>query len=141
MNYNSLFDLIYSTEISEATKDSIIDRIDFPINESAEVQPIVETYIDLLDTLVLSTASEALIYNIIDEVFSSVDEAIINEVSDEWIKRKTEAGLQSRKETLDKANKSVKSGVIGLSQLRNQEKAQQRYNKGVQLKLPRRQVS
>ena len=116
MNYNSLFDLIYSTEISEATKDSIIDRIDFPINESAEVQPIVETYIDLLDTLVLSTASEALIYDIIDEVFSSVDEAIINEVSDQWIKRKTEAGLQSRKETLDKANKSVKSGVIGLSQ-------------------------
>lgn len=132
MNYNSLFNLIYSTEISEATKDSIIGRIDFPIYESTEVQPIVETYIDLLDTLVLSTASEALIYNIIDEVFLSVDEAIINEVSDEWVKRKTEAGLKSRKETLDKANKSLKSGAIGLSQFRNQEKAQQRYDKGVE---------
>ena len=133
MNYEALFNLMYSTEISEATKESIISNLDFSICESTEgTLPVMEAYIDLLDTLVLSTASEALIYDIIDEVFSSVDEAIINEVSDQWIKRKTEAGLKSRKETLDKANKSLKSGAIGLSQFRNQEKAQQRYDKGVE---------
>ena len=182
MNYNSLFDFLYSTEISEATKVDVVSKMDEPIQESKKHvvfkqdledanirklkrdnpnilyvedeyldidgsqaakrkrmedkvnknEALVETYIDLLDTLVLSTASEALIYDIIDEVFSSVDEAIINEVSDQWIKRKTEAGLKSRKETLDKANKSLKSGAIGLSQFRNQEKAQQRYDKGVE---------
>ena len=64
MNYIALFNLLYSTEISEATKDEIVNKINTSISESYEVKPIVETYLELLDTLVFSTASESLIYNI-----------------------------------------------------------------------------
>ena len=130
MNYASLFNILYSVEISEDTKTDIINKIDYPVQEAYEVEPLVETYLELIDTLVFSTASEALIYNIIDETFASLSEEFINEVSNEWIKRKTEAGLKSREQAVKRANDSVKSGVIGLSQLNRQDKAQQRLDKG-----------
>ena len=130
MNYASLFNILYSVEISEDTKTDIINKIDYPVQEAYEVEPLIETYLELIDTLVFSTASEALIYNIIDETFASLSEEFINEVSNEWIKRKTEAGLKSREQAVKRANDSVKSGVIGLSQLNRQDKAQQRLDKG-----------
>ena len=126
MNYNSLFNLLYSTEISEATKEDIINKIQEPIIESCEVEPLVETYLELLDTLVYSTASESLIYNIIDETFSQLSEEAINEVSDEWIKRKTEAGLKSR----EKAYNQAKGNIVGLSSLNRASKARERLERG-----------
>lgn len=126
MNYNSLFNLLYSTEISEATKADIINKIQEPIIESCEVEPLVETYLELLDTLVYSTASESLIYNIIDETFSQLSEETINEVSDEWIKRKTEAGLKSR----EKAYNQAKGNIVGLSSLNRASKAGERLERG-----------
>lgn len=130
MNYNSLFNLLYSTEISEATKAEIISKIQEPIVESCEVESLVETYLELLDTLVYSTASESLIYNIIDETFSQLSEEAINEVSDEWVKRKVQDSMAARKGAADAANKSVKGGVVGLSQLRRQDQAQSNLEKG-----------
>jgi len=130
MNYNSLFNLLYSTEISEATKAEIINKIQEPIIESCEAEPLVETYLELLDTLIYSTASESLIYNIIDSTFSQLSEEAINEVSDEWVKRKVESGMKARQSAADAANRSVKSGVIGLSQLRKQDKAQSNLERG-----------
>ena len=130
MDYQTLFNLLYSTEISEATKDEIISKIGEPIEESAEVDELAETYMELLDTLVFSTASEELIDNIIEETFSSLDEEFINEVSDEWVKRKVQGSMAARRAAADSANKSVKSGVIGLSQIRRQDKAQQDLAKG-----------
>ena len=130
MNYNSLFNLLYSTEISEATKAEIISKLNQPIEESVEVQPLVETYLELLDTLVFSTASEALIYNIIDETFSSLDEEFINEVSNEWVKRKVQDSMAARKAAADKADKSIKGGVIGLSQIRKHDIAHNNLEKG-----------
>lgn len=130
MNYNSLFNILYSTGISEATKAEIINRIQEPVLESCEAEPLVETYLELLDTLVYSTASESLIYNIIDEAFSQLSEEVINEVSDEWVKRKVQDSMAARKGAVDAANKSVKSGVVGLSQLRRQDQAQSNLEKG-----------
>ena len=130
MDYIALFNLLYSTEISEATKDEIVNKINTNISESYEVKPIVETYLELLDTLVFSTASEALIYNIMDETFSQLSEETINEVSDEWVKRKVGDSLKARQSAVDSANKSVKSGVVGLSQLRRQDQAQQNLDRG-----------
>ena len=130
MNYKSLFNLLYSTEISEATKAEIIDKIQEPVLESCEAEPLVETYLELLDTLVYSTASESLIYNIIDETFSQLSEEVINEVSDEWVKRKVQDSMAARKGAADAANRSVKSGVVGLSQLRKQDQAQSNLEKG-----------
>lgn len=126
MNYNSLFNLLYSTEISEATKADIINKIQEPIIESYEVEPLVETYLELLDTLVYSTASESLIYNIIDETFSQLSEEAINEVSDNWIKRKTEAGLKSR----EKAYNQAKGNIVGLASLNRASKARERLERG-----------
>ena len=130
MDYTALFNLLYSTEISEATKDEIVNKINTSISESYEVKPIVETYLELLDTLVFSTASESLIYNIIDETFSQLSEETINEVSNEWIKKKVGDSLKARQSAVDSANKSVKSGVVGLSQLRRQDQAQQNLDRG-----------
>jgi hypothetical protein len=130
MNYTALFNLLYSTEISEATKFEIINKIDQPIQESTNVEPLMETYMEFLDTLVYSTASEALIYNIIDETFAELDEDFINEVSDEWVKRKTEAGLKQREQAHRAAQDSVKSGVIGLSQLNRQAATKAKLDKG-----------
>ena len=130
MDYTALFNLLYSTEISEATKDEIVNKINTSISESYEVKPIVGTYMELLDTLVFSTASESLIYNIIDEAFSQLSEETINEVSNEWVKRKVGDSLKARQSAVDSANKSVKSGVVGLSQLRRQDQAQQKLDRG-----------
>lgn len=130
MDYTALFNLLYSTEISEATKDEIINKINAGISESYEVKPIVGTYMELLDTLVFSTASESLIYNIIDETFSQLSEEVINEVSNEWVKKKVGDSLKARQSAVDSANKSVKSGVVGLSQLRRQDQAQQNLDRG-----------
>ena len=132
MNYIALFNLLYSTEISEATKDEIVNKINTSISESYEVKPIVETYLELLDTLVFSTASESLIYNIIDEAFSQLSEETINEVSNEWVKKKVGDSLKARQSAVDSANKSVKSGIIGLSQLNRQSQAQSNLEKGQQ---------
>ena len=130
MNYIALFNLLYSTEISEATKDEIVNKINTNISESYEVKPIVGTYMELLDTLVFSTASESLIYNIIDEAFSQLSEETINEVSNEWVKKKVGDSLKARQSAVDSANKSVKSGVVGLSQLRRQDQAQSNLERG-----------
>lgn len=130
MNYNSLFNLLYSTEISEATKAEIVSKLNQPIEESVEVQPLVETYLELLDTLVFSTASESLIYNIIDETFSQLDEEFINEVSNEWVKRKVQDSMAARKAAADSADKSIKGGVIGLSQIRKHDIAHNNLEKG-----------
>ena len=130
MDYIALFNLLYSTEISEATKDEIINKINAGISESYEVKPIIGTYMELLDTLVFSTASESLIYNIIDEAFSQLSEEVINEVSNEWVKKKVGDSLKARQSAVDSANKSVKSGVVGLSQLRRQDQAQQNLDRG-----------
>ena len=132
MDYTALFNLLYSTEISEATKDEIINKINAGISESYEVKPIVGTYMELLDTLVFSTASESLIYNIIDEAFSQLSEEVINEVSNEWVKKKVGDSLKARQSAVDSANKSVKSGIIGLSQLNRQSQAQSNLEKGQQ---------
>ena len=132
MNYIALFNLLYSTEISEATKDEIVNKINTNISESYEVKPIVGTYMELLDTLVFSTASESLIYNIIDEAFSQLSEETINEVSNEWVKKKVGDSLKARQSAVDSANKSVKSGIIGLSQLNRQSQAQSNLEKGQQ---------
>jgi hypothetical protein len=130
MDYTALFNLLYSTEISEATKDEIVSKINTSISESYEVKPIVETYLELLDTLVFSTASESLIYNIIDEAFSQLSEETINEVSNEWVKKKVGDSLKARQSAVDSANKSVKSGIVGLSQLHRQDQAQQNLDRG-----------
>ena len=113
MNYNELFDVIYSTKLLESVKEAVLSNIQQSIVEDNNCSPIVETYLDLIDTLTFSTVSEDKIQSILDEVFENVDEAIINEVSDEYIKRKAQAGLKQR----EKAYKEVSSNPVGLSQI------------------------
>ena len=137
MDYNSLFNLLYSTEISENTKSDIINRMSLPVFEATEETSIVETYLELLDTLVYSSASEALIYNIIDETFANLDEEFINEVSNAWVKRKTEAGLKAR----EKAYNQARSNVIGLSSLNKASKAYDKLERGQQQVANRTKVT
>lgn len=131
MNYNELFDLIYSTRLPESLKEAVIDRLPLEMisEDFSELEPATEAYLEFLDTLVFSTASEALIEDIIDETLENVDEDVINEVSDAWVKRKIQAGLNNGLKQREKAYKESSSNVIGLSSLDKASKAEDRLNR------------
>ena len=130
MDYNSLFNFLYSTKVSESTKTEVAKKIEQPIEESSANNPLTETYLELLDTLAFSRISEDVANFVIDKTFNNLSEDFINEVSNEWIKRKVQDSLTSRKNAVDNANKSVKSGIVGLSQLRRQDQAQKSLEAG-----------
>ena len=115
MTYEDLFDLIYSTRISESLKNTTLSQYSCPIEEAVEE---VNPYIELLDTLVNSSISEELLYSIIDETFSTLDEEVINEVSDQWIKGKVDNAVK-------KAHAGTKDAV-GLNAFRNYDKTMDR---------------
>ena len=115
MNYIELFNLLYSTRISESLKETIINKLEnYPITEEInECSSEVEACIQLVDTLAESSITEDVMFSAIEEAFSKMDEEFINEVSDEYIKRKAQAGLKQR----EKAYKEVSSNPVGLSQI------------------------
>ena len=89
MKYNSLFNLLYSVRISEATKEAILSSMEFPITESVEISEATIPYIEFLDTLAYSNISEELTNSIIEEVFSELDEAFVEEIYETYIKVKS----------------------------------------------------
>ena len=128
----ALFDVLYSTEIPECIKEAVLDVVNcysFEISESY-VSEEVNSFIEFLDSMVYSSASEELIEEVLDEALPYMSEDFINEVSDEWVNRKVQDSLAARKSAADATDKSVKSGLVGLSQLRNQDQAHQHLDAG-----------
>ena len=128
----ALFDVIYSVDIPVEIKEAALDVAEFfpiGINEDC-VSEEVNSFIEFLDSIVYSSASEELVEQLLDEVLPTLDEAFINEVSDEWVKRKVQDSMAARKSAADSADRSVKSGIVGLSQLRRQDQAQQNLEAG-----------
>ena len=125
MDYNKIFDISYSTSIPESLKNKILfELLEVPVLESAEqVNPLVENYIQLLDTLIFSTVSEDKMNSVIDEVFSTLDEEFINEVSAEFIKQKAQNSLINRQRAFDNAKQDYRAAKTGLKDSNKEFKA------------------
>jgi hypothetical protein len=98
MNYKEIFEVAYSTKISEKAKDIVFEKLcnKVEISES-EVNPQVEACLEVLDSLIYSTASKELMENIIDEMFYNASEEFINEISAEFVRKKAEDALAKRR--------------------------------------------
>ena len=126
MNYTELFNLLYSTRISESLKDTIINKLEYtPITEEVnECSSEVEACIQLIDTLAESSISEEVMFSVLDETFSFMNEEFIDEVFGEYIKRKADEYMKKR------AYNKAASNVIGLGDtFKKAEEAGDAYDK------------
>ena len=138
MEYNknditeALFDVIYSSDIPVEIKEATLDIVDcFPVEiDESYVSEEVNSFMEFLDSLVYSSASKELIEQLLDEVSYSLNEDFINEVSNEWVKRKVQNAMDARRSAVDKANRSVRGGVVGLTQVSNQDQAESHLKAG-----------
>ena len=121
--YIDLFNLAYSTSISESVKNEIIDSIGLPIFESEiEVPEDIYESIYFLDELAYSDMSEELISSIIDDVFEGFSEEYLEEVYEAYVRAKAlmyisegaaPIGLTGlRKEFNDVANEKPKKSLF-----------------------------
>ena len=89
VNYKELFDLAYSTRISESLKDEILTIVELPIQESTiELPQDIYESIYFLDNLAYSNMSEDLANEMIDRVFEGCSEEYIEEVYEAYIQAK-----------------------------------------------------
>ena len=90
VNYIELFNLAYSTSISESVKEEIINNIKLPIFESEiEISENIYESIYFLDELAYSNMSEELVNSIIDDVFEGFSEEYLEEVYEAYVRAKT----------------------------------------------------
>lgn len=89
VNYKELFDLAYSTRISESLKDEILSIVELPIQESTiELPQDIYESIYFLDTLAYSSMSEDLANEMIDRVFEDYSEEYLEQVYEAYIQAK-----------------------------------------------------
>ena len=87
--YIDLFNLAYSTSISESLKSEILESTNLPLFES-EITISEDIYesIYFLDELAYSNMSEGLINSIIDDVFEGCSEEYLEEVYEAYVRAK-----------------------------------------------------
>ena len=88
LDYNKLFDVAYSDTLPEAVKASIfenvLESIGAELNESLQTED--SYYASFLNTLINSTITEACLYDVIETTFSSLSEAEVEVLTEEFIK-------------------------------------------------------
>lgn len=88
VNYNELFNFLYSTRIPESLKDEVLNTIELPIQESIELPSYIHECVNFLDTLAYSNMSEELTNELIDSVFEGCSEEFMEEVLEAYIQIK-----------------------------------------------------
>lgn len=89
VNYKELFDLAYSTRISESLKDEILTIVELPIQESTiELPQDIYESIYFLDNLAYSNMSEDLANEMIDRVFEGCSEEYLEQVYEAYVQAK-----------------------------------------------------
>ena len=128
---NEVFDVAQSTALPDDIKYELLGLFEEPVKENIneEVSTKLTPYVELLNTLTESSISKELFEEIITDVFSGLDEAFINEVSDEFVRQKAQGVLKQR----EKAYKEAKGNVIGLSSLEKANRAQARMERAKSL--------
>ena len=87
--YIDLFNLAYSTTISESVKEEIINHIELPLTEAAfEISDSAYESIVFLDSMAYSDMSEAVVNELIDRVFQGCNEEYLEEVYEAYIRVK-----------------------------------------------------
>lgn len=133
MNYEELFNLSYSSRIPESLKETVLKNLELSISEEIEISEDVIPYIEVLNLLSFSNASEELTNSIIEEVFSGLSEEFIEEVYEGYIKVRvtdylSEAyqyiGLSRMKDDWDKADKA--EAAAKAQQAQKEQQAQQK---------------
>ncbi len=85
VDYNKLFDVLYSDTIPMTVKESIVENVKEQINEDifeAEENP----YINILNNLVYSEMSESTTNELIDKIFGNLSENEIEAITNKFIK-------------------------------------------------------
>ena len=87
--YIDLFNLAYSTSISESLKSEILESTNLPLFESEiTIDKDIYESIYFLDELAYSNMSEGLINSIIDDVFEGCSEEYLEEVYEAYVRAK-----------------------------------------------------
>lgn len=88
VNYNELFNFLYSTRIPESLKDEVLNTVELPIQESIELPSYMYECVNFLDTLAYSNMSEELVNELIDNVFEGCSEEFMEEVLEAYTRVK-----------------------------------------------------
>ena len=88
INYSELFNVAYSTSISEDVKEAIFSKVNMLISEAKETSES-RSYINFLDSMAFSGMSEELTDEIIERVLGNLDESFVEEIYEEYIRVKS----------------------------------------------------
>lgn len=136
-DYESAFEVAYSTNITEEEKNLLFETLGIPegLETIQEASSQVGFLVDFLDSIVFSEVSEATADELIDKVIGGLSEAVINEVSDEFIKRHARNAIADRKREFNAHKEPI--GMVGLEK---NAKAEERLNRAKELskKAPER---
>lgn len=140
--YNKLFDVLYSSEISESVKVLIAENYPPQLNEGISED---SCYVEFLKTMIDSNISEASLYDIIDEVFGDFSEEQIETVTEEFIhslvNQYLNEGLfdtrpiglnglrkEAQKREAQATRRDAKIQPIGMATLNRQQNAKEKLN-------------
>ena len=135
--YNKLFDVLFSTDISEDVKVLIAENYPTQLNEGISED---SCYVEFLKTMIDTNISEASLEEVIDEVFGGLSEeqiealteefihSIVNQYLNEGLFDARPIGLTGLKKEIEKSNKTqtrrvANSKPIGLSGIKRREEA------------------
>ena len=117
VDYNKLFDVLYSDTIPFSVKESILESVKDQVSEDifeAEENP----YINILNNLAYSNMSEDTTNEIIDKVFGKLSENEIEEITNKFIKESCVRVVSSGEVPVMEGS----TDYIGLARMRADEK-------------------
>ena len=130
--YIDLFNLVYSTTISESVKDEIINHIELPVTESAtEFSEDVYESLVFLDNMAYSGMSESVVNELIDKVFDGCSEEYLEEVYEAYIRAKALAYICEDDSPESWNSKTYKKNITtprAIKELEDKAKARQQGN-------------
>ena len=138
--YNKLFDVLYSTEISEGVKVLIAENYPTQLNEGISED---SCYVEFLKTMIDTNLSEAALEEVIDETFGDWSEeqvealteefihSVVNQYLNEGIFDARPIGLTGVRKAAEKeqARREAKSQPIGLKGVERQQAAKAQLSK------------
>lgn len=85
VDYNKLFDVLYSDTIPTTVKESIVENVREQVNEDI-FEAEENSYINILNNLAYSEMSESTTNELIDKIFGNLSENEIEEITNKFIK-------------------------------------------------------
>lgn len=115
-NYQTLFDLCYSTRISESIKRKTLEMAQVPLNEDIEIPHDLVACLEFLDTMTYSNLSKETVDELIDRAFEGLSEEYVEEIYEAYVKLKVYAYI----------NEDTPIGLVGVRKENERREAAQR---------------